>query len=151
MVLIVHGSYVSVLWNKPVDSDKKVDLLSLRLQRIWESASQHGRSSLGWRTDLLPAHHSQASQVKVAPAFADRAWQHLYRHLDNEAWLQSQDFTQDWANFLIWNLWKRCIVVSLVLQLKTVHNTIVTCKLNFPSLVMHHFDDLFVHQHEAVG
>ena len=70
----------------------------------------------------------------------------IYRHLGNETWLQSQDFTQDWANF---RFWKRCIVVSLVL--KSVHNTTVTCKLNFPSLVMHHFNDLLVHQRKAVG
>ena len=35
------------------------------------------------------------NQVKVVPAFADRAWQHL----GTEAWLLSQDFTQSWENF----------------------------------------------------
>ena len=54
----------------------------------------------------------------------------------------------DWANF---RFWKRCFFVSLVLN--SVHNTIVTCKLNFPSLLIHrdHFNDLLVHQREAVG
>ena len=60
--------------------------------------------------------------------------------------LQSQDFTQDRE---IFRFWKRCFFVSLVL--KAVHNTIVTCKLNFPSLVMHNFNDLLIHQREAVG
>ena len=52
----------------------------------------------------------------------------------------------DWANF---RFWKRCFFVSLVLN--GVHSTIVTCKLSFPSLLIHHFNDLLVHQREAVG
>ena len=35
--------------------------------------------------------------------------------------------------------------------MNSVHNNIVTCKLNFPSLFIHHFNGLLVHQHEAVG
>ena len=52
----------------------------------------------------------------------------------------------DWANFQFWN---RRFFVSLVLN--SIHNTVVTCKLNFPSLLIHHFNDLLVHQREAVG
>ena len=46
---------------------------------------------------------------------------------------------------------EECFFVSLVLN--SVHNTIVTCKLNFPSFLIHrdHFNDLLVHQREAVG
>ena len=36
---------------------------------IRESALQHGRSSLGWRTDLLPAHHSQTKPGEGCPCF----------------------------------------------------------------------------------
>ena len=42
-------------------------------------------------------------------------------------------------------------VFFVSLTVKSVYNTIVTCKLNFPSLVMHHVNDLLVHQREAVG
>ena len=90
------------------------------------------------------------NQVKVAPAFADRAWKHL-QHL--QPWHRGLTVTVvrtsrrlDWANF---RFWKRWFFVSLVLN--GIHNTIVTYKLNFPSLLIHHFNDLLVHQREAVS
>ena len=89
-------------------------------------------------------------QVKVAPAFADRAWKHLqlpwHRGLTVTAVRTSR--RPDWANF---RFWKRGFFVSLVLN--SIHNTIVTCKLNFPSLLIHHFkfNDLLVHQRETVS
>ena len=109
---------------------------------------QHGRrSSLGWHTDLLPAHHSQTKPGEGCPCFRRQSMEApaaaLALRLDCRVRTSRRP---DWANF---RFWKRCFFVSLVLS--SVHNIIVTCKLNFPSLVMYHFNDLLVHQHEAVG
>ena len=88
------------------------------------------------------------NQVKVAPAFADRAWKHLQLpwHRGLTVTVVRTSRRPDWANF---RFWKRCFFVSLVLN--GIHNTIVTWKLNFPSLLIHHFNDLLVHQREAVS
>ena len=108
---------------------------------------QHGRSSLGWHTDLLPAHHSQTKPGEGCPCFRRQSMEAptaaLALRLDCRVRTSCR---LDLANF---RLWKRCFFVSLVLN--SVHNTIVTCKLNFPSLLIHHFNDLLVHQREAVG
>ena len=69
------------------------------------------------------------NQVKVAPAFADRAWQHLQMPwlwgLTAESGLHAElgEFSiPEEMFFSSASSWRAC-----------VHNTIVTCKLNFPS------------------
>ena len=110
---------------------------------------QHGRSSLGWHTDLLPAHHSQTKPGEGCPCFRRQSMEvptaALALRLDCRVRTSRRP---NWANF---RFWKRCFFVSLVLN--SVHNTTVTCKLNFPSLLIHrdHFNDLLIHQREAVG
>ena len=139
---------MSVLGNKPVDLDKHI-FLNLQLQRIRESALQHGRSFIGWHTDLLPAHHSQTKPGESCPCFRRQSMEAptaaLALRLDC---IVRTSRRPDWANF---RFWKRCFFVSLVLN--SVHNTIVTCNLNFPSLLIHRdpFNDLLVHLREAVG
>ena len=87
------------------------------------------------------------NQVKVALAFADRAWKHLqlpwHRGLTVESELHAGLIGR------IFDSGTGVFLVSLILN--SIHNTIVTCKLNFPSLLIHHFNDLLVHQREAVG
>ena len=135
-----------MLGNKPVDLDKHINF-----RGFGESALQHGWSSLGWHTDLLPAHHSQTKPGESCPCFRRQNMEAptaaFALRLDCRV-RTSRRPNHDWANF---RFWKRCFFVSL--GLNSVHNTIVTCKLNFPSLLIHrdHFNDLLVHQREAVG
>ena len=79
------------------------------------------------------------------PLLSQTAWKHLPTAalaMRLDCWVRTSR-RPDWANF---RFWKRCFFVSLVLH--SVHNTVVTCKLNFPSLLI---IDLLVHQREAVG
>ena len=105
-------------------------LLNLQLQKIRESALQHGWSSLGWHTDLLPAHHSQTKPGEGCTCFRRQSMEAptaaLALRLDCSCRVRTSR-RPDWANF---RFWKRCFFVSLALN--SVHNTIVTCKLNIP-------------------
>ena len=76
--MIVPGSYVSVLWNKPVDLDKKADFFKIYNFRGSGNlpCSMVGHLLAGELISSLLITLKQ-NQVKVAPAFADRAWQHL--------------------------------------------------------------------------
>ena len=108
---------------------------------------QHGRSSLGWHTDLLPAHHSQTKPGEGCPCFRKQSMEAPTAALELRLDCRVRTSrSPEWANF---RFWSRRFLVSLVLN--SIHNTVVTCKLNFPSLLIHHFNDLLVHQREAVG
>ena len=72
-----------------------------------------------------------------------------YSCLGTESWLSSQNFTQ--AQLGEFSILEEVFFVSFVLN--SVLNTTVICKLNCPSLLIHrdHFNDLLIHQREAVG
>ena len=123
------------------------NLCSETNQLIWirESAFQEGRSSLDWRTDLLPAHHSQTKPGEGCPCFRSQS---MAAPTDALALRLDCRVRTSRRIGRIFDSGRGVFFVSLVL--KSVHNTIVTCKLNFPSLVMHQVNDLLVHQREAV-
>ena len=84
------------------------------------------------------------NQVK-APAFADRAWKHLQLPWYWGLTVESELHAGPIGRMILEEVFFR--------QPRPVHNTIITWKLNFPSLLVHrdHFNDLLVHQREAVG
>ena len=101
---------------------------------------------IAWRrrTDLLPTHHSQTNPGDGCPWFQQTEHGSVCRHFGSDARLQSRNCTQvtAWVDQIFGSI--KGLVVSLVL--KSVQNTNVTCKLNFPSLALHHVNNLLVHE-----